>query len=283
MDDPGPDPKNGPLFQSRRRQREGGRPVAPILGGVVLALLVAGAAWMWLRSDGRMAPQPNRIVAADSGAASDAAPPPDPVLDLPELDSSDVVLRQVLSQLSNHPEWAKWLVPEDLIRRFVTSVVNVAGGESPRSHVEFLAPEGSFETEAAGDGLAIDPASYRRYDLLTETFLSLEPEVAARWYRLLHPLFEEAHRELGLRDRTFDESLAAAMGVLLAVQVPDGEVLLRQNEAVFEYQDPALESLTAAQKHLLRLGPANATRVQDQLRDLASSTGITPVEPTRGR
>ncbi len=42
----------------------------------------------------------------------------------------------------------------------------------------------------------------------------------------------------------------------------------------YSYADPALESLSSAQKHLLRLGTRNQRRVHDQLRAIAGSLGM---------
>jgi hypothetical protein len=38
--------------------------------------------------------------------------------------------------------------------------------------------------------------------------------------------------------------------------------------------DPELESLSQAQKHLLRMGPENILRIQSKLRELAKALGI---------
>ncbi len=37
----------------------------------------------------------------------------------------------------------------------------------------------------------------------------------------------------------------------------------------YEFVDPALESLSPAQKHLLRMGPDNARLVREKLREIA--------------
>jgi len=55
--------------------------------------------------------------------------------DLPQLDDSDGWLRGLVGQLSAHPELAEWLVTDEMIRRFVAAVDNLAEGTSPRSHL----------------------------------------------------------------------------------------------------------------------------------------------------
>lgn len=212
----------------------------------------------------------------DTVGSSDAGEP-ELSIEVPELDESDPVLRSLLARLSDHPEWARWLVPDDLVRRFVTAVVNVADGGSPASHLDFLEPSDSFRVRQAGERLVIHPASYARYDRLVDTFESLDTETAARLYGLLHPLFEQAHRELGLPDRDFDDSFARALGNLLAVDVPQAEIEVVPDRAVYEFQRPELRALTSAEKHLVRLGPSNARRVQAKIRELAAALDIVPV------
>jgi hypothetical protein len=41
----------------------------------------------------------------------------------------------------------------------------------------------------------------------------------------------------------------------------------------FEFADPQLESLSDAQKQLLRMGPANAKRVRAKLREIETALG----------
>jgi hypothetical protein len=46
---------------------------------------------------------------------------------------------------------------------------------------------------------------------------------------------------------------------------------------VYELVDPRLEALSPAQKLLLRMGPANARKVQEKLRELGSALDATGV------
>ncbi len=259
----------GTVYQSRRR-RSGKGGIPPWAWLVVLALLIGGGVWYWTRSRTEVSPTPVRVAEPDSGVVE----PAEPVLNVPPLDESDGVLRDLLLGLSNNPEWARWLVPDDLVRRFVVAVVNVAQGESPRDQVGFMEPEGTFAVQEAEGRLTVDLASYSRYDLAVATFLSLDTGQSARYYRLLHPLFEEAHAELGLPDRTFDQSMALAIDNLLAVEIPGEDVEVVPNESLYDYADPGLQARTPADKHLLRLGPENARAIQIKLTELAVALGF---------
>lgn len=216
-------------------------------------------------------PAPSPDAGDDPTSTSAAA---DSALDLPRLDASDEFIRRVAEGLSARPGWASWLAADDLVRRFVASVVQVSSGSSPASRLEHLAPQESFRVREFEGRTVIDPASYRRYDLLMATFVSLDEEGTARLYRQLHPLFEEAHRELGFPEDSFDEALARAVRTLLAVEVPEGPVEVEEDEGVYIFRDPELEALTPAEKQLIRMGPDNARRIQAKLRELADAMEI---------
>jgi len=218
-------------------------------------------------------------MAADTMDTSTAGAPEVPPLDLPELDASDELVRRLVSGLSARPQLASWVVTDDLVRRFVISVVNVAQGASPASHMPLLAPADSFRVVTSDGGILADSTSYHRYDLLAETLVSLDTRGTARLYRQLLPLMQEAYGELGITDQSFQQTLAQAFGRLLAVQVPEGPVELTPTGAVYGFSDPQLEAMTPAEKQMLRLGPANARRVQAKLRELANAMGVTPVAP----
>ena len=266
-----------PLFPGLRRRRGSRNQIGTIVGAVVVLLLLGGGFWYWMHTrDAEPTPDGPAPTAVDTAPLPDTLPE-EPELDLPPLGASDEFVRSLVARLSEHPQLAAWLVTDELVHRFVTSVVNIAGGGTPVSQVPFLVPEDEFVVRETAEGLVIDPASYRRYNLLAETFVSIDTEGAARLYRGLRPLFEEAYAELGLPDRTFDETLAVAIGNLLAVEVPDRPIRVVLGEGIiYEFADPSLEGLPHAQRHMYRLGPENARRVQEKLRALSDALGMDP-------
>jgi hypothetical protein len=190
---------------------------------------------------------------------------------LPALDESDPLVRRLAEEISSRPAVAAWFVPDDLIRRFVVAVTNVANGGSPREQLDFIEVEGDFQVRDEGGRTLIDPASYRRYDGVTSAFVSLDPAGSATLYRRLRPLFDEASGELGLGTEGFDPVLAGAVRNLLAVRLPSPPVEVEPEGAMHAYAAPALEARTPAEKHLMRMGPDNARRVQEKLRELADA------------
>lgn len=241
-----------------------------LVGGVLL--LVLGSFWaVWYFTRGE------EPVAAP--VASPTAPEtlPEPiereVVDLPALAASDTWLRDVVGQLSEHPQLVTWLLNEDLIRRLVATTANLAQGESPRPHVRFLQPSGEFSVIEEGGRLTADSASYRRYQTLVGVVTSLHVEGTAQVYRNVKPLLDEAYRELGYPDGDFDVVAAQAVNVLLDTPVLD-DLEIERFASSFKYADSRLEGMSEAQKHFLRLGPENLRAIQNHVRRVALRAGL---------
>jgi hypothetical protein len=271
------DPSDGPELVLREAPaprdapHRGGRGM--LTGIVMLILLVAAVAlgfygrdW-WTRSPSTGATQ--------AGRAAAKAAVPEGFGPVPQLDASDDFVRALIRQLSQKPEWAAWLASGDLVRSFVVSVDKIAVGSSPAKELKPAAPQGTFQTLGSGRTLRIDPASYDRYNSLANAVDAIDPDGAARAYRRLRPLMQQAFDELGYVNLPFDERLARALGQLVDVPVPEGDVMLEATSVTFQYADPELEALSPAQKHLLRMGPHNMRLVQTKLRAFARAAGLT--------
>jgi hypothetical protein len=227
----------------------------------------------------------------DRPAAATAAEAPGPVVEekvpaAPGLEplafpavplaASDAAVREFAAALSVEPEFAKWLLTKDLIRKFVVSVDNVANGLSPKPHIDFYEPAGDFRIARTKTGTFVDPASYTRYAAVIGIIQSLDATAAARLYRAVDPLIQEAYNELGYPGVDFDDTLVRAMGELLEAPVVDGPIRLEQKVLSYAMTDPALEGLSPAQKQLLRLGPKGVQAAHDKIKALAAALGIAP-------
>lgn len=238
-----------------------------------------GLLWLSLRGD-----EPHPPAAESPGTAGGPAPAParsDDAVDvreevkLPPLSESDSFFRDLVRKLSSHPFLALVLDADDLVRKLVVSVANVAEGASPAKQLLHIRPEERFTAIETAERIVLDPASYRRYDAPAELFASLDASAVAGLYRTLEPLLEEAHSELGLSDRKgFRDTLSRAIEVLLAVPVVEGPIRLRAVNVNYAFEDPALQKLSPAQKHLVRMGPENTRRVQRKLTEIAGALGL---------
>jgi len=245
-----------------------------LTGVLMLAVLVAAVALGFYGRDWWNRSAAGNPAAGGAGAAGRAAVP-EGFGPVPQLDASDDFVRALIRQLSQKPEWAAWLASGDLIRSFVASVDKIAVGSSPAKELKPAAPQGKFQTLGSGRTLRVDPASYDRYNALANVVDAIDPDGAARAYRRLRPLMQQAFDELGYVNLSFDDRLARALGRLVDVPVQEGDVMLRATSVTFQYADPELEALSPAQKHMLRMGPHNMRLVQTKLRAFARAAGLT--------
>ncbi len=190
------------------------------------------------------------------------------------LNESDPVVREFGLALSFHPTLPKWLQSKDLIRKFVAAVDNVANGMSPKSHIDFFAPAGTFKPATREGRTVIDESSYARYNPAAEVFLSLDSGATVRLYRSLKPLLQEAYRELGYPGTDFEETLVRAARELLATPVVRGPVPLESRVVSFAMDDETLEGMSQAQKHFFRMGPASVQAIQDKIREMVLRLGV---------
>jgi hypothetical protein len=243
---------------------------------VVAAMVVAIAAAILLVASRRNRPGPPSATQTEAARQAPVRPLGGTAadVDVPPLDQSDPIVRELVKQLTSHPRIAAWLATDGLIRTFTVAVENVASGATPAERLRVWRPSSGFETIARGRDLHIAPRSYERYDGLADAAASIDPPGAARLYATLKPRIEEAYRDLGYPDTPFDRTLERALVSLLRTPVSDAAARLESKGIGYGYVDPTLEGLTAAQKQLLRMGPRNVRIIQSSLRQIALALGI---------
>jgi hypothetical protein len=260
---------------------EPGPKIWGLAAGILAVLAVVAALYYFLFVRKPAPPAPAEPVpaavlpaeGADAPAAAGVEPLAFPAVGLA---GSDPAVREFAAALSADPEFAKWLLTKDLLRTFVVAVDNVANGLSPKPHIGFFDPAGEFRVARTKAGTIVDPAAYGRYDAVTRVALSLDPAAAARLYRAVDPLVQEAYNELGYPGVDFDDTLVRAMSELLETPVVEGPIGLEPKVLSWAMTDPVLEGLSPAQKQLLRMGPRGVRAVHDKILALAAALGIVP-------
>ena len=245
------------------------------VGGLVLIAVIVVVVMLRSRpEEAQEEPSPAGPEVAETMPGRDMEKAPLEIGELPQLDVSDAWTRDLLGQLSAHPELAEWLVTDEMIRRFVAVVDNVAEGTSPRSHLPFMRSEEAFKVKERNGRFIIDPASYQRYDTAVEVVASIDSEGAAQVYTALLPLFREAYRDLGYPGRSFDDAMQQAVDRLLETPVVTEEIEVVAKVSSFELADPELEGLSAAAKHFLRFGPQNLRQLQAKVEEVGGLAGL---------
>ncbi len=249
------------------------RPRSALVWILVLLFLGAAAVAVYVVLSRRSAP-PARVVSKSvtAPAASQPLGSAPGSLVLPPLGETDALVRELVRRLSSHPKVAAWLATDGLVRRFAIDVSNVADGRTPARQLPMLRPATGFAVVEKPDGPIVDPRSYARYDSLAEAAASLDAAGIAQLYGTLKPRIEEAAHELG--DAPFDSTLERTLVQLLRTPIVEDPIRLQPKGAGYAFADPRLESLTAAQKQLLRMGAGNVRQIKSSLRAVALALGI---------
>jgi hypothetical protein len=207
--------------------------------------------------------------------------PTEPVIDVPDeegrldfvlplLDGSDELIRDGVLSLTRHEGVNAWLAPNQLIRKFVAFTDNVARGQIAKEPIRSLSLEGTFLVDRINEKtFELDHSSYSRYTPFVKIAVSIDSRRAAEFYHLLRPLFQIAYAELGYGNQSFDDVMFQSIGRLLETPVIKGQIRLVQPGVMYKFEDSKLESLSAAQKQLIRMGPENTRLLQAKISEIA--------------
>ena len=254
-----------------------------VMAVAAAALLVAVGAGVWV-GIARRAPPPAAAVpepvrapapapAAPAGPAIAHPLPggsPEAALAAPPEAPPDALaaFQRDLAGLGDAAALARFIDPATIVRRVVSSVDNLASDELPMRARAVNAIPGAFAVMREGEALVIDAANARRYEPFVAWVESLDTKRVVALYIRHYALFQGEYRGQGSPNRYFNDRLVAAIDHLLATPEPVAPVALVQPRVQYRFADPALESLSAGQKALLRTGPQNAARLKARLRAL---------------
>jgi hypothetical protein len=193
-------------------------------------------------------------------------------------DDADAVLAAESKAPGLAPQVAAWLAEPGILRRLTAAVWQVSQGESPREPLRFLAPQGGFSVVTQDGRTFMSPASAARYDFVATALGTIDASQAGAVYSRARPFFEAAFREISPAGARFDQAVDKALERLAAVPLTDAplEVVPMEVGVGYRFADPALEALDPVQKHLLRMGPANARAVLKALNGFRSVQRSSP-------
>ncbi|MEN3157172.1 DUF3014 domain-containing protein [Alkalimonas sp. NCh-2] len=203
--------------------------------------------------------------AVDDGLQEDEQRQVAPEPELPALNESDAAVSQSLLQLPWQPGLAGIFVREDMVRRFVVLTDNISRGQISSEHLVLQTPQQPFAVKRDGEQLLLDPAGFVRYEPYLRLLESVPASAQVALLRQYQPLLDEAFDELGYPDTSFESRLLEAIDYLLEQPVMDGVFELELPSVMYHFAEPHLETMNDVQKQLIRIGPANQRRLQQQL------------------
>jgi hypothetical protein len=257
-----------------------------LFGILVLVALAAAAYWGWLEWQKRQGTAEPVAVAPAPGKqeAQPAGPPPiqHPIAPtsepLPALADSDAAVTKALGDLVGAGRLADVFVPGNVVRKIVASVDNAGRQQLYTRNTPLKSPPSSFMVSGTGDARTINPRNSARYAIYAQVVEQVDAQKFGVAYQRYYPLFQQAYEELGYPGRYFNDRLVEVIDLLLATPDAPAAPTLVQPKVNFEYADPRLESLTAGQKALIRMGPTESARVKAKLREIRSAITAQPAQ-----
>jgi hypothetical protein len=247
----------------------------PLLWLAALIALGGGFAAYWhFRADAPAdIPAPPVAAAPSSPAPAPAAPriehpvtaPVPGAPPLPPLADSDRTADALIVALFGRDAYARIFVSDDVIRRFVATIDNLPRKTAAQRLMPVRPVPGPFVAKGDGDAFTTVPDNalrYRPYMLVVD---QADPKRLVAEYIRLYPLFQAAYQELGYPNGYFNDRLVQTIDDLLAAPEVAAPALV-QPKVLYRYADTSLEDLSAGQKIMVRIGPANEARVKDKLR-----------------
>lgn len=197
-----------------------------------------------------------------------AEPEPEPaeVVQIPSLNTSDSFMLSRVATFEVGARVIDILNPEQIVRQFVVFVENVSQGSLPQLDYPIRRlPQQMAVRELDENLFEMEPASFKRYDALVDTLVSIDPDRALALYELIKPLLQEAYAEIGYANRDFDQALSAAIDVVVNAKSVEGPYQLVKPKVMYVYANADIEQMNAVEKQLLRMGPENAAKLKAAL------------------
>jgi len=182
---------------------------------------------------------------------------------------------------------ASFIQTDEFPRRVAATVDSLGRTHAPAIMWPVNPAPGRFTVEESNGATVIAKENSSRYTpfvLLVET---VDVARAVNLYLRMYPLFQQAYQELGFPKRYFNDRLVEIIDVLLATPTADYPLAVQLVEIKgpvpslrpwvrYEFVDSSLESLTAGQKILLRVGPVNQHRLKAKLAEIRQAITKTP-------
>jgi Protein of unknown function (DUF3014) len=187
----------------------------------------------------------------------------------------DAAARDGLAMLFGEPALEQWLIPEQLLRRLVATTDNLARNARIEPLRPLRAPATPFavqrevlDSTTGTERITLSSQNFSRYDAVVALLARTDMAAAAQLYRQLYPSLQKSYEDLGYPDRYFNDRVIDIIDHLLATPEPTAPLLLEQPKVMFRYADVELESRSAGQKLMLRMGVDHARTIKQKLREI---------------
>ena len=181
---------------------------------------------------------------------------------------SDSLFGHALSGLMGDRALGQFFLTDQMVRKFVATVDNLPRQAVPMQIRSVKPIPGRFETSGSMGVLTIAPTNSSRYVGFIDAVSMVNLKSLVNLYATHYALFQQAYRELGYPKGFFNNRLLVAIDDMLASEDLLSPIALLQPKVLYEFADPNLESLSAGQKIMTRIGMSNAQRLRKLLKAL---------------
>ena len=247
-----------------------------IAAGAATVVLLAGTL-IYLSMKDKKPPPPKQTVALPAKPVAEEPAIEHPIAEsadakpLPHLDQSDQPVFGALSELVGKVPAEQFVIPQDLVRHIVVTIDNLTAPKAAERLRPFRPVPGQFVAGGSEDSLVLDPDNYQRYKPAITLLQAADTKQLVAIYTHYYPLFQQAYESLGHPPQYFNDRVVQVIDHLLAAPELKDPVALRQPNVQFEYGDASLESRSAGQKIMMRMGATNAAVVKAKLRDIRAA------------
>lgn len=185
---------------------------------------------------------------------------------LPPIEESDQPVQQALTETFGRTI-EQYLVPKNIVRHAVVTIDNLPRKKTAVQMWPLKPTSGQFLVNS-GSVITLDEKNFARYSPLVGLFEKADTQQLAALYRRYYPLLQQAYVDIGYPDGYFNDRLVEVIDHLLETPDVRGPIELTQPGMFYEYADPSLESRSAGQKLLIRMGPENTAIIKRKLLEL---------------
>jgi hypothetical protein len=205
-------------------------------------------------------------------------PPTETQEPLPPLESSDEPVQKTLADLMGAESVERFVFSQDLVRHFVATIDNLPEPKVA-ARIRPLTPvPGKFAVDGSEESPVLDASNYERYKPVVQAMTSIDTQRLVATYLRYYPLLQQSYENLGHPPQYFNDRLIQVIDHLLETPEVRDPIRLTRPGVQYEFADPKLESLSAGQKLLIRMGGENAAAVKTKLREIrgAVAAGVEP-------
>ncbi len=251
---------------------------------VILIVLFAVAAWYFFTREPDVVqelppalPAETQQIEASPGDVpvepeTEIEPEPEPEIipePLPLLNESDREVSQAMTEIVGTAPLAEYLVQGQAISRLVATIDRMTSRQVPPLVNPIKPTADKLVVDSEGERVVLSARNYARYDGHVTLMQSVDAGALVMLYQRYSPLFQQAYSENG-GEGSFNDRLVEVIDHLLETPDVPGPVYLTKPEAVYVFEDPGLEAMTAGQKILVRMGSVNAAIVKEKLAEIRS-------------